>query len=431
MKKIVCEVCGSDDIQKIDGVFVCNTCGIKYSLSEVKALLKDDEVDVPQTYTKNVIVSNDKRNENLIKLSIDSFIKCDYENSYKYSSEALIEDPNNYELITIQGLSTLDKSVATHNLPDTYMMLIEQSIKLIESGYPTFENRKENLINVKKYVDSAFSSVTKKLQFEIKKIESKTPKADFVDIMVGINGVIQAIGGNVFTQQTAATYALPTENKNLIINQFSLEKDEIAKFVNEIRKLYDKINKLLTSKIEFYTNEINRVAKERLEEKKRIADEEEAERKKERYEYFANHQEEKEILLNEVSKLEKELENYRKIKAEKESSYTALNDNIRYYSCPERIEGKKIDDKLHDLYLEKESLSILQKKRREELEKEISLLRNKKLPYQELIKLEDEYRENKRIELNEMRAIIQDADEKIRNISEKLDKLKFDLAINE
>lgn len=40
MKKMICEVCGESDFLKENGVFVCQTCGMKYSLAEAKNLLK-------------------------------------------------------------------------------------------------------------------------------------------------------------------------------------------------------------------------------------------------------------------------------------------------------------------------------------------------------------------------------------------------------
>lgn len=39
MKAISCEMCGSPDIVKQDGVFVCQHCGMKYSLEEAKKLM--------------------------------------------------------------------------------------------------------------------------------------------------------------------------------------------------------------------------------------------------------------------------------------------------------------------------------------------------------------------------------------------------------
>ncbi len=38
---MVCEICGGEDIIKEGGIFVCHTCGGKYSLEEVKKLIKE------------------------------------------------------------------------------------------------------------------------------------------------------------------------------------------------------------------------------------------------------------------------------------------------------------------------------------------------------------------------------------------------------
>ena len=45
MKQLVCEICGSTDIVKQNGIFVCQGCGVKYASEDVKKLL----VDVPET----------------------------------------------------------------------------------------------------------------------------------------------------------------------------------------------------------------------------------------------------------------------------------------------------------------------------------------------------------------------------------------------
>lgn len=36
MKKMICEVCGGSNFLKENDVFVCQTCGMKYSLAEAK-----------------------------------------------------------------------------------------------------------------------------------------------------------------------------------------------------------------------------------------------------------------------------------------------------------------------------------------------------------------------------------------------------------
>ena len=46
MKQLTCEMCGSTDLIKQDGVFVCQTCGCKYSVEEAKRMMIEGTVDV-------------------------------------------------------------------------------------------------------------------------------------------------------------------------------------------------------------------------------------------------------------------------------------------------------------------------------------------------------------------------------------------------
>ena len=46
MKQLVCEMCGSKDLVKQDGMFVCQACGTKYSVEEAKKMMIEGTVDV-------------------------------------------------------------------------------------------------------------------------------------------------------------------------------------------------------------------------------------------------------------------------------------------------------------------------------------------------------------------------------------------------
>ena len=52
MKKIVCEMCGSNDLLKKDNVFVCQSCGTKYSVEEAKKMMVEGKVDVSGSKVK-------------------------------------------------------------------------------------------------------------------------------------------------------------------------------------------------------------------------------------------------------------------------------------------------------------------------------------------------------------------------------------------
>ena len=46
MKQLTCEMCGGTDLIKQDGVFVCQSCGCKYSVEEAKKMIIEGTVDV-------------------------------------------------------------------------------------------------------------------------------------------------------------------------------------------------------------------------------------------------------------------------------------------------------------------------------------------------------------------------------------------------
>lgn len=49
MKQLTCELCGSTDLVKQDGVFVCQSCGTKYSVEEAKKMMIEGTVNVTGT----------------------------------------------------------------------------------------------------------------------------------------------------------------------------------------------------------------------------------------------------------------------------------------------------------------------------------------------------------------------------------------------
>ena len=53
MRRLTCEMCGSTDLLKQDGVFVCQSCGTKYSLEEAKKML-DGAATVSISYAQSL-----------------------------------------------------------------------------------------------------------------------------------------------------------------------------------------------------------------------------------------------------------------------------------------------------------------------------------------------------------------------------------------
>ena len=64
MKKMTCEMCGSTELIKQDGLFVCQSCGCKYSVEEARKLLI--EIDGPVEVSGTVKVDQ--------SASVDSYL---------------------------------------------------------------------------------------------------------------------------------------------------------------------------------------------------------------------------------------------------------------------------------------------------------------------------------------------------------------------
>lgn len=55
MKKIVCEMCNASDFVKQDGLFVCQCCGMKYTLEETRKMMVEGVVEVRGSHTLSIL----------------------------------------------------------------------------------------------------------------------------------------------------------------------------------------------------------------------------------------------------------------------------------------------------------------------------------------------------------------------------------------
>lgn len=94
MKALTCEMCGSTDLLKKDGVFVCQYCGCKYSVEEAKKMMIEGKVDVSGSTIK---VDTSKELSNLYELARRAKDNDDCENAQKYYEQIVIKDPSSWE----------------------------------------------------------------------------------------------------------------------------------------------------------------------------------------------------------------------------------------------------------------------------------------------------------------------------------------------
>ena len=99
MKQLTCEMCGSTDLIKQDGVFVCQTCGTKYSVEEARKMMVEGTVEVQGT----VQVANAAQLSNLLKMAHSSYDSKNYAKAEEFCDQAIAMDDKNYEAWKLKG----------------------------------------------------------------------------------------------------------------------------------------------------------------------------------------------------------------------------------------------------------------------------------------------------------------------------------------
>ena len=93
MKQLTCEMCGSTDLMKQEGVFVCQSCGCKYSVEEAKKMMVEGTVEVQGT----VKVDTSGELANLYQIARRAKDDNNGENAAKYYDMILVKDPASWE----------------------------------------------------------------------------------------------------------------------------------------------------------------------------------------------------------------------------------------------------------------------------------------------------------------------------------------------
>ena len=93
MKALTCEMCGSTNLIKEGGVFVCQSCGTKYSVEEAKKMMVEGTVDVKGT----VKVDTSDELKNLYEIARRAKDSNNSENAAKYYDMILVKDPSSWE----------------------------------------------------------------------------------------------------------------------------------------------------------------------------------------------------------------------------------------------------------------------------------------------------------------------------------------------
>lgn len=159
MKQLACEMCGSTNLIKQDGVFVCQSCGCKYSVEEAKKMMVEGTVNVQGTVT----VDNSSFVEKSLQNARRAKAKEDWEETEKYYNKVEEYDPSNIEAVFYSAYGKAMQSLIDENFfkREAVFKVFRNVISMIDDNY-TLENEVEEKQLIKQISDD----ITKMVNYE-------------------------------------------------------------------------------------------------------------------------------------------------------------------------------------------------------------------------------------------------------------------------
>lgn len=233
MKQLTCEMCGGTDLIKQDGVFVCQNCGMKYSVEEAKRMMIEGTVDVQGT----VKVDNSAFVQKYLANARRAYEKEDWEEVEKYYNMVEQNDPHNMEAVFFSsfGKAMLSLTDDEYFKREQKFGVLNKSISVINDYFEESSEEKEEVLrkisdaiekmdgakfvynNDLKGPVQAYSSYTLELKksvraaflTELKQIKEIHPDLAYLDELITENSEKKATGGCYVATAVYGSYDCP------------------------------------------------------------------------------------------------------------------------------------------------------------------------------------------------------------------------------
>ena len=146
MNRLTCEMCGSNEMVKQDGYFVCQFCGCKYTVEEAKKMMIEGTVDVTGSTVK---VDNSEFVEKFLNNARRAYHKEDWEEVEKYYNMVEQNVPDNIEAVffSAYGKAMLAMTDSEYFKRDQKFEVLKRSISVISDYYTTTKENKEEVLS--------------------------------------------------------------------------------------------------------------------------------------------------------------------------------------------------------------------------------------------------------------------------------------------
>ncbi len=141
MKKLACEICGGTDLIKDSGLFVCQTCGCKYTVEEVKRMMTESTENVSPTSTWTIRTTSKVDNleyvQNYLANARRAYDKQDWEETEKYYNLVVQNNPDNIEAVFYSAYAKACKTLieADYYKKEAAFGVLTRTISIIDDKY--------------------------------------------------------------------------------------------------------------------------------------------------------------------------------------------------------------------------------------------------------------------------------------------------------
>lgn len=156
MKQLTCEMCGSTELVKDGGFFICQTCGTRYSVEEAKKMMIEGTVDVQGT----VKVDNSSIVQKYLINAQRALAKEDWEEVEKYYNLVEQNSPDNIEAVFFSsyGRAMLSMVDSDYFKREQKFKVLNKSMSIISDCYDTTtENKEEALRKITTYIKKMYN----------------------------------------------------------------------------------------------------------------------------------------------------------------------------------------------------------------------------------------------------------------------------------
>lgn len=380
MKQLTCEMCGSTELIKQDGVFVCQSCGCKYSVEEARKMMVEGTVEV----TGTVKVDNSAQVNNFLELSQNAYNSGNGQSAFDYANKALEIAPQNPQawickMKSIEYIGTLGSL--------RMMEVIEAGKNAVnfasdeEKDSITYQVYKYELIRALELLKLAMNKMSDSAD-----IKRTFQQFSMISVFTAAQNTLTADSKVVNIYDGVANEAVAVVK--LVPDSVINNNKELAKLVGECAKQYQYVTNALIERYKIYgatlldsalstRNSTKRALQEKSDKAIRAIEAREAEEKRvaaeKRFnEYWASNANKKVELESERSELEQKI--------------TALQSQIKAIKGDEEI--KSIQAKIDTLTKEKSSLGLFKGKEKKAVQEKIDAAKSDMQTIQDRMKAE-------------------------------------------